>query len=669
MPKKNEIKNTAYNADAINVLEGLEPVRKRPGMYIGTTGPKGLHHMIWEIVDNAVDEVMNGFADTVTVTLYGDGSVSVLDNGRGIPVDINKAHNKTGVDLVFTKLHAGGKFSNEGYKFSGGLHGVGASVVNALSEWLEVEVYHDKKVYYERFERVDDPDGTIHSGVVKIPLGVTGKTAARGSFVRFKPDKDVFETVEFDARVIRQRIKELAFLNKGATFIFEDKRTPDPETGEFKRFEYRFKGGLQDFVQNLNADKEKRSDKVIYLEAESEANGLTVQVAIQYTTTFVENIISYVNNIPTTEGGTHETGFKLAFTKAMNDFIKRNKLMKDKDKDLQLVGEDYREGMTAVINLKLKEVQFEGQTKTKLGNPEVKGIIDSLVYEKLIAYFSEPKNKDMGLLIAKLAINAGKIRQEEKKIKDALRNSKNSMTGKTAIGKLSNCSGRDYSRNELFIVEGDSAGGSAKKGRDRTFQAVLALRGKPLNTEKSKKTDMLQNAEINTIIYALGTDFDKDFNIRNLKFDKIIILADADHDGEHIRCLLLTFFYRYMRPLVTEGHVYLGMPPLYRVTQKGETRYAYNDQELDKILSEIKGQYNLQRYKGLGEMNDDQLWETTLNPKSRTLTRVTVEDAAEADEMISLLMGNNADRRKEFINENANFNKVDAFQAKLGGQK
>ena len=325
--------------------------------------------------------------------------------------------------------------------------------------------------------------------------------------------------------------------------------------------------------------------------------------------------------------------------------------------------------MTAVINLKLKEVQFEGQTKTKLGNPEVKGIVDSIVYEKLTAYFSEPKNKDIALLIAKLAINAGKIRQEEKKIKDALRSSKNSMTGKTAIGKLSNCSGRDYSRNELFIVEGDSAGGSAKKGRDRTFQAVLALRGKPLNTEKSKKTDMLQNAEINTIIYALGTDFDKDFNIKNLKFDKIIILADADHDGEHIRCLLLTFFYRYMRPLVTEGHVYLGMPPLYRVTQKGVTRYAYNDLELDKILHETKGQYNLQRYKGLGEMNDDQLWETTLNPKTRTLTRVTVEDAAEADEMISLLMGNNADRRKEFINENANFNKVDAFQSKLGGQK
>ena len=668
MPKKNEVKASGYNADDIHVLEGLEPVRKRPGMYIGTTGPKGLHHLIWEIVDNAVDEVMNGFADTVEVVLYDDGSVSVKDNGRGIPVDVNKTQNMTGVDLVFTKLHAGGKFDNGGYQFSGGLHGVGASVVNALSEWLEVEVYHDKKVYYERFERVFDADGTVHSGKTVVPLKVNGKTSARGTFVRFKPDKDVFETVEFDARTIRTRVKELAFLNKGAAFIFEDRRAPDPETGEYKRFEYRYKGGLQDFVQSLNADKEKRSDKVIYIEAGA-SNGLQIQIAIQYTTTFVENIISYVNNIPTTEGGTHETGFKLAFTKAMNEYIKRNKLMKDKDKDLQLVGEDYREGMTAVINLKLKEVQFEGQTKTKLGNPEVKGIVDSIVYEKLTAYFSEPKNKDIALLIAKLAINAGKIRQEEKKIKDALRSSKNSMTGKTAIGKLSNCSGRDYSRNELFIVEGDSAGGSAKKGRDRTFQAVLALRGKPLNTEKSKKTDMLQNAEINTIIYALGTDFDKDFNIKNLKFDKIIILADADHDGEHIRCLLLTFFYRYMRPLVTEGHVYLGMPPLYRVTQKGVTRYAYNDLELDKILHETKGQYNLQRYKGLGEMNDDQLWETTLNPKTRTLTRVTVEDAAEADEMISLLMGNNADRRKEFINENANFNKVDAFQSKLGGQK
>ena len=423
MPKKNEVKASGYNADDIHVLEGLEPVRKRPGMYIGTTGPKGLHHLIWEIVDNAVDEVMNGFADTVEVVLYDDGSVSVKDNGRGIPVDVNKTQNMTGVDLVFTKLHAGGKFDNGGYQFSGGLHGVGASVVNALSEWLEVEVYHDKKVYYERFERVFDADGTVHSGKTVVPLKVNGKTSARGTFVRFKPDKDVFETVEFDARTIRTRVKELAFLNKGAAFIFEDRRAPDPETGEYKRFEYRYKGGLQDFVQSLNADKEKRSDKVIYIEAGA-SNGLQIQIAIQYTTTFVENIISYVNNIPTTEGGTHETGFKLAFTKAMNEYIKRNKLMKDKDKDLQLVGEDYREGMTAVINLKLKEVQFEGQTKTKLGNPEVKGIVDSIVYEKLTAYFSEPKNKDIALLIAKLAINAGKIRQEEKKIKDALRSSK-----------------------------------------------------------------------------------------------------------------------------------------------------------------------------------------------------------------------------------------------------
>lgn len=653
-----------YDAKNIVVLEGLDAVRLRPGMYIGTTGAKGMHHLIWEIVDNSVDEALNGYADTIRVVIYEDGSVSVEDNGRGMPVDMHPKYKKSGVELIFTQLHAGGKFDNKEYQWSGGLHGVGASVVNALSEWLQVEVYRDKKIYTQRFEKVIDGK-KIKSGVPVTQLTQVGTTKKRGTKTHFKPDADVFETVDIDFRTVSQRLKELAFLTKGVTFSIEDRREKDEENNpKFK--EYCFKGGLIDFVKNLDESKNKLSEKVVYLEARDEANKFQIQVAIQYTEGFMENIISYVNNIPTSEGGTHETGFKLAFTKAMNDYVKRHNLSKAKDP--ALIGDDYREGMNAVISVRMQNMQFEGQTKTKLGNPEVKGWVDSMVYDKLTEYFNEPKNKDIATMIAKIGINASKVRTEEKKVKDAMR-AKNAMTGQVLVGKLAACSGRNYGINELFIVEGDSAGGSAKKGRNRTFQAVLPLRGKPLNTEKATKTAMLGNDEIKTIIYTLGADFDKDFNIKNLKYDKIIILADADHDGEHIRCLLLTFFYRHMRPLITEGHVYLGMPPLYKVEQKkqGEIKYAYNDAELDKMLAEIKGSYTLQRYKGLGEMNFDQLWDTTLNPKTRTLTRVTVEDAAEADGMISLLMGDDAAARKEFINENANFNKVDTFKSKLGG--
>lgn len=653
-----------YDASDIVVLEGLEAVRLRPGMYIGTTGVNGLHHLLWEIVDNSVDEALNGYADTIQVVLYKDGSISVEDNGRGMPVDRHPKYKKSGVELIFTQLHAGGKFDNKEYEFSGGLHGVGASVVNALSDWLEVEVCRDKKIYFQRYQKVVSPR-KVQSGIPQGDLECIGTTKKRGTKTTFKPDATVFETVEFNHETISKRLRELAYLTKGVTFTFTNMQRED-ENGEplFERFF--FKGGIVDFVKSLNEHRTKRSDKIIYVESKDAEKKFQVQVAIQYTDKPEDEIISYVNNIPTHEGGTHETGFKLAFTKAINEFVKKNNMLKAKDTPPS--GDDYRDGMTAVISVRMQNMQFEGQTKTKLGNPEVKGWVDSLVYEQLSLFFAEKKNKELGTMIFKLGVSSSKMRSEEKKFKEAMR-SKNSMTGQVLASKLSSCSGRDASRNELFIVEGDSAGGSAKQGRDPKFQAVLPLRGKPLNTVKSHRTAILENDEIKTLIYALGTDFDRNFDIKNLKYDKIIILADADHDGEHIRCLLLTFFYQHMRPLIEEGHVYLGMPPLYKVEQKktGLKKYAYNDNELEKILSEIKGQYHLQRYKGLGEMNYDQLKDTTLNPNSRTLTRVTINDVESATKIVSLWMGDDADARQSYINENANFNKEDSFKTKFGG--
>ncbi|HHX49445.1 MAG TPA: DNA gyrase subunit B [Clostridiales bacterium] len=660
MSRKNTNK---YKAEDLVVLEGLEAVRLRPGMYIGTTGIKGLHHILWEIVDNAMDEAANGYADTIKVCLKKDGSVSVEDNGRGIPVDIHPKHKISGVELVYTRLHAGGKFDNKEYKFSGGLHGVGASVTNALSKWLKVEVYKNNNLYIQEFHSYSDEKGT-HSGVPKGPIKNTGKAKGRGTRVTFLPDDEVFESIYFDRKTIRTRLKELAYLNKGVKMILIDEREQD-EDGENYKYEFLFKGGLVNFINDITESKQRRSDKVIYFEEKQE--NFELEIAIQYAVEYTETIISYVNNIPTSEGGTHETGFKQAFTKCMNNYVQKNNLVRNKN--VNIIGDDYREGINVVISIRMQNIQFEGQTKNKLGNPEVKGIVESIVTEQFNAYLNENKNKDMARMIAKIGIDAEEVRRAEKHIKKVMRE-KNANTGKILAGKLSSSTGRRPEKNEIFIVEGDSAGGTAKQARNKSFQAVLPLKGKSINVEKRRKSEVIGNDEIQTLIFALGCDIDKDFDINKLKYHKIIILSDADHDGEHIRSLLLTFFYRYMRPLITNGHIYVGVPPLYKLTKKKETLYAYNDRELDKILANdaTRGKYVIQRYKGLGEMNPSQLWETTLNPETRTMMKITVEDAAEAERMISILMGSDSVARKDFINENAEFNKEDSFRSKYGGE-
>ena len=609
--------------------------------------------MIWEIVDNAIDEAANGYATEITVTLKKDGSCEVSDNGRGVPVDIHPKLGVSAVEVVYTQLHAGGKFSDKNYAYSGGLHGVGASVVNALSEWMTVDVYKDYSHYQQRFESITDPKtGKILSGHTMAPLEKVGNTRKRGTVVCFKPDARVFEDVRFQSDLVRRRVRELAYLNKGVKFVFTDERIKDAEK---RVHEYCYEGGIADFVQYLNADKTTITDPIVF---EATRDGTLVRVAIQYTDSYTENIYSFVNNVPTPEGGTHEIGFKAAVTKAFNDYARRAGILKEKDNNL--AGDDFREGMTAVVYAGVKNPQFEGQTKGRLGNTEVRPIFEAVCLEQLSIYLDDLKNQDFAQKIVAKAVKAAKVREAARKARDIARQA-GQLEAAPLVGKLSSCTGKKPELNELFIVEGDSAGGSAKQGRDRRFQAILPLRGKPLNVEKKRLDQVLQNEEFRSIITALGTGIGEDFDISKLKYNKVIILSDADQDGAHIRAILLTFFYRYMRQLITEGHVYIGMPPLYKVAKGDKTIYCYDDNALPAAIKKIGKGYTLQRYKGLGEMNPEQLWETTMNPDGRKLMQVGIEDFVEVERRVTILMGDKVEPRREYISQYANFNKEDNF--------
>ncbi|MDR0840214.1 MAG: type IIA DNA topoisomerase subunit B [Christensenellaceae bacterium] len=648
-----------YTVSDIKVMEGLEAVRMRPGMYIGSTGQRGLHHMLWEIVDNAVDEAANGYADRVQVTLHRDKSVTVEDNGRGIPVGIHEKLGVSGVEVVFTQLHAGGKFDNDSYSYSGGLHGVGASVVNALSEYLEAEVAANGKIYRQTFRSYADKAGKIRSGQPMGPLSEEGRTRKRGSKITFLPDKRVFETLDMSFEAIAKRLRELAYLNKSVTFALLDER----EYGHKREKEYCFEGGLSDFVKHINEDKTALYAEPIHIQGSKD--GIGVDIALQHNDGYTESIFSYVNNIPTTEGGTHETGFKAALTKVLNDYCRKADILKDKDPSLS--GEDFREGITAVISLKMRNIQFEGQTKTRLGNTEARPAVEYVVAEQLTPFLEDLKHAELAAGIADKAIKAAHVRETARKAKNMARE-KNKLENAPLVGKLSSCTGRNPQLNEMFIVEGDSAGGSAKQGRDRRFQAILPIRGKPLNVEKKRLDQVIANEEFRSIITAVGTGIGEDFDLSGLRYNKVIILADADQDGAHIRSILLTFFYRYMKELITDGHVYIGLPPLYKVQKGKDLVYAYNDVELNEASAKMGKGYTVQRYKGLGEMNPEQLWETTMNPENRSLIQVEIEDAADVEHLVTILMGDKVAPRKEYISEFANFNKVDSFESKLDAQ-
>ena len=645
----------AYTAGDIQVLEGLDAVRRRPGMYIGTTSSRGLHHLLWEIVDNGIDEAANGYADKLTVTIHQDNSVSVEDNGRGIPTGLHPELKISGVEVVFTQLHAGGKFNNDNYAYSGGLHGVGASVVNALSKWLEVEVYQNGKVYYQKYITGTDAKGKMHVGKPVESLKEIGETKKKGSKITFLADDTIFDTIDFQFDVVRRRLRELAFLTKGLHITLIDERQLTNGRPRKEIFEYT--GGIVDFVLYLNKEKTPLHAAPILLEGIR--NGVVVSIAMQYNSSYTESIFSYVNNIPTTEGGMHETGFKTAITKVMNDYARSNNLLKDKEPNL--TGDDFREGLCAVVNIKMKNVQFEGQTKTKLGNAEARVAVEAVVTEKLSAFMADLNNTQICTKILEKAIGAARVRDAARKAKKMER-AKNKLETSPLVGKLSACTGRKPELNELFIVEGDSAGGSAKQGRDRRFQAILPLRGKPLNVEKKRVDQVLANEEFRSIITALGAGFDDSFNIRNIKYNKVIILADADQDGGHISTILITFFYRYFKELITDGHLYIGRPPLFKIAKGNKVLYAYNDEQLEQAKAEIGRGYTVQRYKGLGEMNPEQLWETTMDPEKRSLIRVTIDDLADAEQIVTTLMGDNVEPRKQYIAEHANFNKQDDFE-------
>ena len=626
-----------YGADQIQILEGLEAVRKRPGMYIGSTSSKGLHHLVYEIVDNAVDEALAGFCDTVKVYINEDNSITVRDNGRGIPVGINKKKGIPAVEVVFTILHAGGKFGGGGYKVSGGLHGVGASVVNALSTWLEVDIFHEGKIYRQRYER----------GKVMYPLKIVGDTDKRGTEVRFLPDPTIFEETVFDFSVLKQRLREMAFLTKGLKIVLKDKR---PEENIALTFHY--EGGIREYVEYLNKSKEVLYPQVIYCEGKK--GDVVVEVALQHNDSYNEGVYSFVNNITTPEGGTHLAGFRSALTKTFNDYARKNKLLKDSEQNL--TGDDIREGLVAIVSIKIPEPQFEGQTKQKLGNTVARGAVDSIVSEQL-TYFLE-QNPSVAKSICEKSVLAQRAREAARKARDLTRR-KTALESTSLPGKLADCSDKDPKNCEIFIVEGDSAGGSAKTARSRATQAILPLRGKILNVEKARLDRILGNEEIKAMITAFGTGIHEDFDISKLRYHKIIIMTDADVDGAHIATLLLTFFYRFMPELIKQGHVYLAMPPLYKIEKNKKVWYAYSDDELNQIMLEIGRDQNnkVQRYKGLGEMDAEQLWDTTMDPEKRILKRVNMDEdlESEVDVTFSTLMGDKVEPRREFIEANAKY--------------